>query len=123
MTTRQQVIEALALDYHKAVDGSGEGEYGCPGATCPGVQRLAAFGMKCAEAAQMDAHTTATEPAPIDTPEQKNARKLWEKVNALRVELKMRGCHFATWDLFQRLFPEDGEAPVAAPPTTERLDK
>jgi hypothetical protein len=39
---RQQVEEA-ALAYHKATDGTGEGEYGCPGVTCPGVQRLANF--------------------------------------------------------------------------------
>ena len=29
-------LEALALHYHKTA----EGEYGCPGLTCPGVQRL-----------------------------------------------------------------------------------
>jgi hypothetical protein len=32
-------LEALVLDYHK-ID---EGEYGCPGLTCCGVQRLLAF--------------------------------------------------------------------------------
>jgi len=31
--------ERLALDYHKTI----EGEYGCPGVTCPGVQRLVAL--------------------------------------------------------------------------------
>jgi hypothetical protein len=31
----KQRIEQLALDQHKVVDG----EYGCPGLTCPGVQR------------------------------------------------------------------------------------
>jgi len=29
-------LEALALEYHKTV----EGEYGCPGQSCPGVKRL-----------------------------------------------------------------------------------
>lgn len=36
-------IEAHALKYHKVMDGTGEGEYGCPGVECPGVQRLANF--------------------------------------------------------------------------------
>lgn len=31
---------ALAIEYHTRTDGQGEGEYGCNGATCPGVQRL-----------------------------------------------------------------------------------
>lgn len=39
----RQQVEELALKYHKAVDGTGEGEYGCPGVRCPGVQRLANF--------------------------------------------------------------------------------
>jgi hypothetical protein len=34
-------VEESALEYHKAEDG--DGEYGCPGVECPGVQRLAAF--------------------------------------------------------------------------------
>ena len=34
-----QLALDLALDYHKTV----EGEYGCPGASCPGVQRLTAL--------------------------------------------------------------------------------
>jgi hypothetical protein len=34
--TRHAEFVSLALEYHKTV----EGEYGCPGATCPGVQRL-----------------------------------------------------------------------------------
>lgn len=42
-TTREELCAALALEYHKAEDGSGEGEYGCPGLGCPGVKRLAAF--------------------------------------------------------------------------------
>jgi hypothetical protein len=33
----EEELMALALDYHK---NWGEGEYGCPGATCPGVERL-----------------------------------------------------------------------------------
>ena len=36
-------LEAMALLYHKRTDGEGEGEYGCPGLTCPGVQRLLKF--------------------------------------------------------------------------------
>lgn len=35
-------IWALALDYHKTV----EGEYGCPGVECPGVKRLHAFALR-----------------------------------------------------------------------------
>ncbi len=37
--TREQV-EQIALRYHKADRPVGEGEYGCPGVSCPGVQRL-----------------------------------------------------------------------------------
>lgn len=37
-------IEQLALKHHKEQDG----EYGCPGVTCPGVQRLTEFGLACA---------------------------------------------------------------------------
>ena|SRR3990167_296997 len=37
-------IEQLALEYHKVH----EGEYGCPGLSCPGVQRLIVFGEACA---------------------------------------------------------------------------
>lgn len=44
---QRQTIEELALEYHKRDrDKGGEGEYGCPGATCPGVQRLIGFA-KC----------------------------------------------------------------------------
>lgn len=41
--SERQRLEVFALAYHKATDGTGEGEYGCPGVTCPGVQRLADF--------------------------------------------------------------------------------
>lgn len=41
-------IETLAIEYHKTQ----EGEYGCNGITCPGVQRLVAFGRACAAAGQ-----------------------------------------------------------------------
>lgn len=41
--TEAQLVER-AIEYHKA--DWGEGEYGCPGATCPGVQRLVRFA-KC----------------------------------------------------------------------------
>jgi hypothetical protein len=44
-------VEAAALEYHKAEDGTGEGEYGCPGLSCPGVQRLANFWTPIVEAA------------------------------------------------------------------------
>lgn len=46
-------IEELAIAYHKSPEG--EGEYGCNGLTCPGVQRLIAFGRACvvAELAHM----------------------------------------------------------------------
>jgi hypothetical protein len=44
-------VEAAALEYHKATDGTGEGEYGCPGLSCPGVQRLANFWTPIVEAA------------------------------------------------------------------------
>lgn len=40
-------IRQLALEYHKTV----EGEYGCPGHSCPGVQRLVTFAEACAAAA------------------------------------------------------------------------
>jgi hypothetical protein len=36
-------LEELALAYHKNPAPLGEGEYGCPGLTCPGVQRLLRF--------------------------------------------------------------------------------
>ncbi len=36
-----RLIEQLAIEYHKSPDG--EGEYGCNGLTCPGVQRLIGF--------------------------------------------------------------------------------
>jgi hypothetical protein len=39
-------LTALAIEYHKSMDG--EGEYGCPGASCPGVQRLVKFAAKVA---------------------------------------------------------------------------
>lgn len=35
---RAGLIEALAIEFHQQI----EGEYGCPGATCPGVRRLVA---------------------------------------------------------------------------------
>ena len=36
-------VEQMAVEYHKRTDGKGEGEYGCNGLTCPGVQRLVTF--------------------------------------------------------------------------------
>jgi hypothetical protein len=59
---RQQVEEA-ALAYHKATDGTGEGEYGCPGVTCPGVQRLANFWFPFIARALSSAPTGAEGPA------------------------------------------------------------
>jgi hypothetical protein len=41
MTDDEQVIERKLLELAFAFHVSIEGEYGCPGATCPGVQRLA----------------------------------------------------------------------------------
>lgn len=46
---RDQIV-SLALEYHK----SQEGEYGCPGVSCPGVQRLVIFGNACADIARAD---------------------------------------------------------------------
>lgn len=43
----RQRVEQAALEYHRAQ----EGEYGCPGKSCPGVQRLVAFGLTCASLA------------------------------------------------------------------------
>lgn len=42
MSIREQ-LEQMALAYRKADKPVGEGEYGCPGTECPGVQRLTAF--------------------------------------------------------------------------------
>lgn len=33
---KDKILEELAIRFHKEI----EGEYGCPGASCPGVQRL-----------------------------------------------------------------------------------
>ena len=46
LTEREQ-LEQLALAYHKSENG--EGEYGCPGVECPGVQRLTRFAELCAQ--------------------------------------------------------------------------
>ena len=37
--TEQQRLLAIALQFHREI----EGEYGCPGESCPGVQRLVAW--------------------------------------------------------------------------------
>jgi hypothetical protein len=50
-------LEALAIRYHKVQ----EGEYGCDGATCPGVKRLLAF----AESAVAAADALSAPPQPI----------------------------------------------------------
>jgi len=45
----QQRLQSLAVEYHKSPEG--EGEYGCNGLACPGVQRLIGFAKRCAGAA------------------------------------------------------------------------
>lgn len=52
-----QRLQEIALDYHETV----EGEYGCPGLSCPGVQRL----VKLLESAQPQ--WQAMETAPQET--------------------------------------------------------
>jgi hypothetical protein len=49
------IRERMAVEYHKATDGTGEGEYGCNGLTCPGVQRLIGFLERYHAAAQQAA--------------------------------------------------------------------
>jgi hypothetical protein len=52
------------LEYHKTI----EGEYGCPGLSCPGVQRLIAFALKCVAAAPVPcAASPADQWQPIET--------------------------------------------------------
>ena len=46
----ERVVAVLALEYHRAGPPDGEGEYGCPGMSCPAVQRLTRLGMRMADA-------------------------------------------------------------------------
>jgi hypothetical protein len=66
--TLRALMEKLALEYHKADEG--EGEYGCPGLSCPGVQRLTAFGLRCVSTADAAALAGPQAPSgwhPIET--------------------------------------------------------
>lgn len=67
----------LAIEYHKTV----EGEYGCPGASCPGVKRLVAL-LEKAEAQH--------------APQEAERQHLLEwQANVTAAVSKAGGCHFA----------------------------
>jgi hypothetical protein len=61
-------LEELALAYHKNPAPLGEGEYGCPGLTCPGVQRLLRFANHVALEALGAASPVRLEELDADTP-------------------------------------------------------
>lgn len=48
LTVLYHRVEQFAIAYHKDI----EGEYGCPGLTCPGVKRLITFAMQCVDEAR-----------------------------------------------------------------------